>query len=165
MKSLRARTLADKARTLAADSESMLELQARILRVEGHFDEALAAYTALMRSSAHFRVDVAECLIELGRSAEAVPLLEEAIRPDRDMLARFSRYWALGVALVHIGRYEQAISWLIAANGRTLGGVLLRTNTLRGRCLPYITRRQIAARRRAEFRWRPVCRHYRGSRR
>jgi hypothetical protein len=49
----RARTLADKARALAADSESMLELQSRILRAEGRFDEALAAYTALMRVQTH----------------------------------------------------------------------------------------------------------------
>jgi adenylate cyclase len=113
---LRARTLADKARALAADSESMLELQARTLRAEGRFDEALAAYAALMRSSGHLRIDVAWCLIHLGRSAEAVPLLEEAIRFDGDMRVRFSRYWALGVALVHTGRYEEAISWLRAAN-------------------------------------------------
>jgi hypothetical protein len=63
----------------------MLALQARILRVEGCFDEALAAYTALMRSSGRFRFDVAWCLIRLGRSAEAVLLLEKAIRLDRDM--------------------------------------------------------------------------------
>jgi adenylate cyclase len=112
---LRAQTLADKARTLAADSESMLELQARILRAEGRFDEALAAYTELMRSSGHFRVGVAVCLNALGRSAEAVPMLEEATL-DRDMQAHFSRYWALGVALIRIGRYEEAIRWLRAAN-------------------------------------------------
>jgi TolB-like protein len=118
---LRARTLADKARAFAADSESMLALQARILRAEGRFDEALAAYTALMRSSGHFRVDVAGCLIQLGRSTEAVPLLEEAIRLYPDMPARFTRYYALGVALVRIGRYEEAISWLRAANEASAG--------------------------------------------
>jgi adenylate cyclase len=118
---LRARTLADRARALAADSEPMLALQARILRVEGRFDEALAAYTALMRSSGHFRVDVAFCLIKLGRSAEAVPLLEEAIRLDRDMRPRFAMYFDLGLALVHIGRYEEAISWLRAANEASHG--------------------------------------------
>jgi adenylate cyclase len=118
---LRVRSLADRARALAADSEPMLALQALILRVEGRFDEALSAYTALMRSSGHFRVDVAWCLIHLGRSAEAVPLLEEAIRLDRDMRARFTRYFALGVALVRIGRYEEAVSWLRAANEASSG--------------------------------------------
>jgi adenylate cyclase len=117
----RARTLADRARALAADSESMLALQARILRVEGRFDEALAAYTALMRSSGYFRVDVAMCLIALGRSAEAVPLLEEAIRLDRHMRPRFTMYLDLGVALVRTGRYEEAISWLRAANEASHG--------------------------------------------
>jgi adenylate cyclase len=112
---LRVRTLADRAGALAADSESMLALQARILRAEGRFDDALAAYAELMRSSGRFRVDFARCLIALGRSAEAVPLLEEATRLDRDMRARFSRYWSLGVALVRIGRHEEAISWLRAA--------------------------------------------------
>jgi DNA-binding winged helix-turn-helix (wHTH) protein/TolB-like protein len=113
---LRVQTLADRARALAADSASTLELRARILRVEGRFDEALAAYAELVRSSGRFRVDVARCLIALGRSAEAVPLLEESTRLDRDMRARFSRYWSLGAALVHIGRYEEAITWLRAAN-------------------------------------------------
>jgi adenylate cyclase len=110
----RARTLADRARALAVDSDSVLALQAQILRAEGRFEEALAAFTALMRSSGRYRVDVALCLIALGRSAEAVPLLEE-IRLDRHMAARFSKYWALGVALVNVGRYEEAVSWLLAA--------------------------------------------------
>jgi adenylate cyclase len=117
---LRARTLADRARALAADSESMLALQARILRAEGRADEALAAY-ALMRPSDHFPVDVAWCLIHLGRPAEAVPLLEEAIRLDRGMRTRFFGYLALGVALVRTGRYEEAISWLRAANEASSG--------------------------------------------
>jgi hypothetical protein len=98
----------------------MLALQARILRAEGRADEALAAY-APMRSSGHFPVDVAWCLIHLGRSAEAVPLLEEAIRLDRGMQTRFMGYLALGVALVRIGRYEEAISWLRAANEASAG--------------------------------------------
>jgi adenylate cyclase len=118
---LRARTLADRARARAAGSESMLALQAQILRAEGRFDEALAAYTALMRSSGRFRSAVAWCLIALGRSAEAVPLLEEAIRLDRDASARYTRYNALGLALVRVGRYEEAIGWLRAANEASSG--------------------------------------------
>jgi TolB-like protein len=93
---LRVRTLADKARALVADSESMLELQARILSLEERFDEALVAYMALSRSSGRFRIPVAWSLIALGRSAEAVPLLEEAIRLDHDMWTRFMGYFALG---------------------------------------------------------------------
>jgi len=118
---LRARTLADRARTRAAGSEAMLALQAQILRAEGRFDEALAAYAALMRSSGRFRGAVARCLIALGRSAEAVPLLEEAIRLDRDASALYTRYNALGLALIRIGRYEEAIGWLRAANEASSG--------------------------------------------
>jgi adenylate cyclase len=118
---LRAKTLADQARAFAAGSESMLALQAQILRTEGRFDEALAAYTALMRSSRRFHVPTALCLIALGRSAEAVPLLEEAIRLDRDTPAQFARYNALGFALVRIGRYEEAINWLRAAQQASSG--------------------------------------------
>jgi adenylate cyclase len=76
----------------------------------------LAAYTALKRSSGHSRIDVGVCLSALGRSAEVVRMLEEVTWLDRDMRARFSRYWVLGVALVRIGRYEEAISWLRAAD-------------------------------------------------
>jgi adenylate cyclase len=118
---LQARTLADRARALAADSESMLELQARILSFEGRFDEALAAYVALDRSFGHFRISVAACLIALGRSAEAVPLLEEVIRLDRGMWTRFMGNVTLGVALVRVGRYQEAISWLRAANEASSG--------------------------------------------
>jgi len=118
---LRARTLADRARARAAGSEAMLALQAQILRAEGRFDEALAAYAALMRSSGRFRGAVARCLIALGRSAEAVPLLEEAIRLDRDASALYTRYNALGLALIRIGRYEEAIGWLRAANEASSG--------------------------------------------
>jgi adenylate cyclase len=95
----------------------MLELQARILSLEGRFDEALAVYETLDRSSGHFGVAVAHCLIQLGRSAEAVPLLEEAIRLDRRMWTQFM----LGAALVRIGRYEEAISWLRAAKEGSSG--------------------------------------------
>jgi TolB-like protein len=108
-------------RARAADSESMLELQARILSFDGRYDEALAAYTALDRSSGHFHMAVAWCLIALGRSAEAVPLMEEVIRLDRGMRTGFMGYLALDMALVRIGRYEEAIGWLRAANEASSG--------------------------------------------
>jgi hypothetical protein len=94
----------------------MLELQARLLSAQGRYDEALEAYVMLNRSSGHFRIPVAWSLIAVGRSAEAIPLLEEAIRLDRGMRTRFMGNFALGVALVHIGRYDEAISRLRAAN-------------------------------------------------
>jgi tetratricopeptide (TPR) repeat protein len=115
---LRAWTLVDKAHALAADSESTLELQARILSFEGRSDEALAAYAVLNRSYGHFRIPVAWCLIALGRSAEAVPLLEETIRLDRGMWTGSTGYLALGVALVRIRRHEEAIRWLPVAMDR-----------------------------------------------
>ena len=117
---LRARSLAARARALAAGSESMLVLQGRILRAENRFDEALAAYTSLMQSSGRYHAEVAWCLIYLGRSAEAIPMLQEAIRLDREP-RRYLLYHALGRALVRLGRDEEAINWLRAAREHSSG--------------------------------------------
>src|SRR5262249_7357194 len=88
---------------------------------EGHFDEALAAYTSLTRSSDRFRTPVAWCLMSVGRSAEAIPLLQEAIRLDRGETERFVMYNALGMALIRVGRNDEAIKWLRAAKQESSG--------------------------------------------
>jgi TolB-like protein len=120
----RARSLVEKARALAAGSEGLLRLQATILRVEGRSDEAVAAYMRLLQAHADsvpYRVELAFALIEAGRSAEAIPLLEDAIRLNRGDGSRFTMYHGLGLALIRVGRSDEAIAWLRAAQQESSG--------------------------------------------
>jgi DNA-binding winged helix-turn-helix (wHTH) protein/TolB-like protein len=115
---LRANALAERARTVAAGSESLLALQAQILRAEGRLDDAIAAFTALLQAdpkAVHYRTNIALCLLQMGRSPKAIPLLEDAIRLDRSEAAQFAIYSALGQAYVRIGRNDEGINWLRAA--------------------------------------------------
>jgi len=85
-----------RARAVAPGSEAMFELQAYLLRAEGRFDEAIVAYKATHARcprSVRYHVDLAQSLIVMGRSAEAVPLLEEAIRRSDVAAPRFCSLW------------------------------------------------------------------------
>src|SRR6266446_5289584 len=120
----RGRSYVDRARAVAAGSEAMFGMQAYLLRAEGRFDEAILAYTALMRAapdSVRYHLDLAQSLIAVGRSAEAVPVLEEAIRRSDVAAPRFVPYGALGQALIRLGRNDEAIDWLLAAREQSSG--------------------------------------------
>jgi len=120
----RARSLADKARRLVAGSEMLLRLQATILRAEGRSDEAVAADARLLQAhpdSVLYRVALALALIQAGRSAEAIPLLRDAIRFNRGEGSRFTMYQALGAALIRVGKGDEAIEWLRAAQQESGG--------------------------------------------
>jgi len=102
----------------------MLNLQAFILRVERHYEEAIAAYTALKQAdptSVRYHVELARNLILTGRSAEAVPLLQEHIRRTDGSAPLFVLYGALGQALIHLERDDEAIDWLRAAKEQSSG--------------------------------------------
>jgi adenylate cyclase len=121
---IRGSSYAERARAVAAGSEAMFELQAYLLRAEGRFDEAIVAYKALMQAapdSVRYHVDLARSLIAVGRSADAVPLLEEAIRRSNVAAPRFVPYAALGQALIRLGRNDEAIDWLLAAREQSSG--------------------------------------------
>jgi adenylate cyclase len=116
----------ERARPVAAGSEALLESQAYQLRAENRFHEAIVAYKALMHAapdSVRYHVDLARSLIAVGRSAEAVPLLEEAIRRGDVASPRFVPYGALGQALIRLGRNDEAIDWLLAARQQSSGVV------------------------------------------
>ena len=121
---LRGNAYVDRARAVAAGSEAMFGLQAYLLRAENRFDEAIVAYKTLMHAapdSVRYHVDLARSLIAVGRSAEAVTLLEEAIRRDDIAAPRFVPYGALGQALIRLGRNDEAIDWLLAAREQSSG--------------------------------------------
>jgi DNA-binding winged helix-turn-helix (wHTH) protein/TolB-like protein len=121
---LRARDLGDSAKARAAGSESMLSLQAALLRIEERHEEAIAAYTALTvahPTRAIYFSNLARSLILVGRSAEAVPLLKNAIELDRGEVPLFAVYGTLGQALIRLGRDEEAVDWLRAAKEQSAG--------------------------------------------
>jgi tetratricopeptide (TPR) repeat protein len=129
----RALSLAEKARALAPPSEELLRLQAFILRVEGRSDEAVAAYTRLLQvhaDSVPYRVELAFALTEAGRSIEAIPLLQDAIRLDRGDGSRFAMYQGLGAALIRVGRSNEAIEWLRAAQQESSGAAFFLNRRL-----------------------------------
>ena len=120
----RGRSYVERARAVSAGSEEMFGLQAYLLRAEGRFDEAIVAYKALMRAapdSVRYHVDLAQSLIAVGLPAEAVPLLEEAIRRSDVAAPRFVPYAALGQALIRLGRNDEAIDRLLAAREKSSG--------------------------------------------
>jgi len=120
----RARSLADKARALAPGSEELLRLQATILRAEGRLDEAAAAFTKLLQAhpdSVPYRVELGFALSDAGRSAEAIPIFQDAIRLYRGDGSRFGMYQGLGTALIRAGRSDEAIEWLRAAQQESSG--------------------------------------------
>jgi adenylate cyclase len=120
----RAHSLADKARGLAAGSEALLRLQATILRAEGRSDEAVSAFTRLLQAHADsvpYRLELAFALMDAGRSAEAIPLFQDAIRLNRGDGSQFAMYHGLGAALIRVGRSDEAIEWLRAAQQESSG--------------------------------------------
>jgi DNA-binding winged helix-turn-helix (wHTH) protein/TolB-like protein len=123
----RASTLAEQARRVAAGSKSLLALQAQILQAEGRLDDAIAAFTTLLQmdpmdpKAVGYLTDLALCLLETGRPTEALPLLEEVVRIDRGEAFQFTIYSALGEAYVSIGRNDEGINWLRAAQQRSSG--------------------------------------------
>jgi adenylate cyclase len=62
---------------------------------------------------------LAICLLRNGRSADAIPMIERAIRLNPRHPQIFNRYRAMGYALEFLARYDEAILWFqrsLAAN-------------------------------------------------
>ena len=120
----RAHSLADRARALVPGSEELLQLQGTILRAERRPNEAVAAYERLLQAHPDptpYRVELAFALSEAGRSAEAIRSFQDAIRLDRGDGPRFAMYNGLGMALIRVGRSNEAIESLRAAEQEVLG--------------------------------------------
>ncbi len=151
----RARSLVDKARTLAAGSEMLLRAQATILRAEGRSEEAIDANTRLLQARPDLvinHVGLALSLIQAGRSAEAIPHLRDAIRLKRDPGdgSRFTMYNNLGAALIRVGRSDEAIEWLRAAQ-QEAGGAAPTVNRRLAASYAYAGKLEDARRELREF--------------
>jgi DNA-binding winged helix-turn-helix (wHTH) protein/TolB-like protein/tetratricopeptide (TPR) repeat protein len=115
----RARGLVKEARAIEGESESLLALQALIHYRSERYTDAIAAYTSLLRAhpaSAVYREGLARSLFGLGRSEDAIPLLQEAIKLDHGEYPPQDLYENLGEALMRVGRDTDALEWLRAAD-------------------------------------------------
>jgi tetratricopeptide (TPR) repeat protein len=89
-------------------------VKAQILRARKRYDEAIIEYEtviALYPMAASTRSHLARAKILIGEPAEAIPLLEEAIRiSPRDPSIGFMHY-RLGLANLLIGNTDEATRW------------------------------------------------------
>ena len=101
---------------LAADPNSYdaHRVKAQILRAQKHYDEAIVEYEtaiALFPMATDARSNLARAKILIGEPAEAIPLLEEALRiSPRDPYIGFMHY-RLGLANLLLGNTDEAIRW------------------------------------------------------
>ncbi len=112
-----ARDLARKAVDLGpSDCDNHWSLAAAYL-VNRDFDKSVGAYeraAQLNPNSPNLLVDMAECLVYVGRSVDAIATIERAMQlnsiyPDWYL-------WTLGIAHYHAGNYEQSVAALTRGN-------------------------------------------------
>jgi adenylate cyclase len=89
-------------------------VKGQILRAQRHYDEAIAEYEtviALNPMAVGARSHLARAKILIGEPAEAIPLLEQALRiSPRDSNIGYM-HWRLGLANLLLGNTEEAIRW------------------------------------------------------
>jgi DNA-binding winged helix-turn-helix (wHTH) protein/TolB-like protein len=93
-------------------------LRGAYLRARGRDDDAIAAFqraVELLPTYALARAELGRSKIEVGLADEAVADIEEAIRlSPNDPYVGAWYLWA-GMAEAHVGRYRNAIKWLLTA--------------------------------------------------
>jgi adenylate cyclase len=110
----RAARLIAEAATIDPDYSGVLEASAYLLLAQGRCTDAIAAYQRLLDEypNSYFALShIGSCLIMLGRSQEAVPLIETAILRDPRNGYAWERFQNLGSALLMLGRDEESIVW------------------------------------------------------
>lgn len=111
----------ERAGKLLADAASInpnhpfvLANAAFLLFAEGRYTESIAAFQYELKyypNDDHAYAQIAECMINLGRAEEAIPMIEMAMNLDPRSAYNWSRYGDLGLALLLLGRDEEAIAW------------------------------------------------------
>jgi adenylate cyclase len=110
----RAEDLLEQAFAIAPDTALAHLAKGGVLRVQQRFADALLEYEtaiALNRNSAHSFAHLGQCKLFTGSLAEAIPMVEQAIRlSPRD--ARLG-FWYLTIGTTHLlqSRTDEAIAW------------------------------------------------------
>ena len=118
----RADALIRRAELLRPDDSYVMYVRLYLLAREWRWSEAIAAAQRAIEihpsmPGAHFCLGT--CLIPIGRVADAVTKFKEAFRLRPRSPYNCNRYRTMGEALIFLGEYEEAISWLrrsLAAN-------------------------------------------------
>jgi TolB-like protein/tetratricopeptide (TPR) repeat protein len=123
-----ARLIADAA-AIDPNHAGVLNAIAFLARAEGRCTEAIAAYHRLLArypNSPYAYNQIGSCLTFRGRAAEAIPMIETAMRHEPMGAFAWSRYENLGFALLMLERDEEAITWTeraLAANPNNVAAV------------------------------------------
>jgi adenylate cyclase len=110
----RVESLLDRARAVAPHSREYLNTMAYWLRTRGRCHESMAFAEETIR---RFPINpgaynyLAQCKITTGQAAEALPLIEKAIRISPRDPYMFNRYRVMGSASVMLGRDSEAIAY------------------------------------------------------
>jgi tetratricopeptide (TPR) repeat protein len=108
-----AKLIADAA-AINPDDQGVLDTTAYLVRAQGRYAEAIAAYRRLLEeypNSYWAYSQIGMLLMFVGRAEEGLPMVEKAIR--RDPLGPNSVYYYgnMGKALMLLGRDEESIPW------------------------------------------------------
>jgi adenylate cyclase len=111
----RAEKLLTQARTIAPDSEAVLNLAANWLQERGRFQEGSVVAEELIRrfpnrETGYF--NLAQCNIHIGHADEAIPLEENAIRLNPRSPWLYARYRDMGYASLLLGKDRDAITFV-----------------------------------------------------
>jgi tetratricopeptide (TPR) repeat protein len=100
---------------LAPEERLVMGVRVTLLMMQGRCSEVVAA--AQRASEAHPDLSgphlaLGICRMHGGEAVEAIPAFEQSIRVNPRNPAVFIRYQVMGYALLLLGRYAEAVSWL-----------------------------------------------------
>ncbi|HTI84497.1 MAG TPA: winged helix-turn-helix domain-containing protein, partial [Acetobacteraceae bacterium] len=131
----RAENLLQRAHAVAPHSRDYLSNMAYWLRTRGRCDEAIALAEETIRrfpNNAAAYSQLAQCKIIVGKAAEAIPLMEQAIRVSPRSPYMYNRYRVMGYASVLLGKDSEAIAYYERTLAATADDDGNRQWTLRG---------------------------------
>ena len=111
----RAEALLARVRAIAPDSRGLLLNTAYLLRIEGRYQEAMAAAEEAVRRYPNYAMgysQLGQCKRDIGHPEEDIPLQEKAIRVDPRSSYLFNRYRVIGHDSLLLGRDGDAIAFL-----------------------------------------------------
>jgi adenylate cyclase len=118
----RAEELLERAELSSPDDNAVLWVRVYLLGVQGRCLEVLAAAQRAIQANplaTGARQWRSMCLTRMGRPAEAIPEIEQAIRIAPRNPNMSARYRAMGYPMLFLGRYDEAVAWFersLAAN-------------------------------------------------
>jgi TolB-like protein/DNA-binding winged helix-turn-helix (wHTH) protein/tetratricopeptide (TPR) repeat protein len=136
----RAEQLLDRASALAPHSHRFLYAKAYWLRMRGRCNESITFAEEAVRRFPNFAPgysQLAQCKIAAGQAAEAIGLVEKAIRVNPRDPSMFVRYRVMGFASLMLGRDSDAVAYYERALAVSAEDDGSRQSTWRGLAVAY----------------------------